>query len=69
MPFDGIRTVLRHIYYYVLKSNPYCFLIHNGLYDVIQHECLQIASMLYISVNIIFKNHYMLIVKYINFET
>jgi len=30
--------------------SPCCFLIQSGLYDVIQYECLQIASLFFLSV-------------------
>jgi len=29
------------------SSTPYCVLTHNGLYDVIQYECLKIASLFF----------------------
>jgi len=29
----------------MVHPSPYCFLTHNGLYDVIQYECLKIASL------------------------
>jgi len=33
----------------MVHLSPYCFLIHNNLYDVIQYECLKIASLFLLS--------------------
>jgi len=33
----------------MVHPSPYCFSTHNGIYDVIEYECLKIACLFFLS--------------------